>query len=400
MLYVISVVVPALNEERSIGDIIERTLSERKKILSEIEEIKDFEFIVVNDGSTDRTGEIVRGYADEVILIEHERNMGYGFALKRGFQAATGDLIAFYDGDRTYPPECLSDLIKKMIEKDADVVIGSRMAGEKSDMPLQRRVGNKFFAYLLSWIVGRRISDTASGMRVFRKSILPQLYPLPDGLDLTPAMSTQALHENLKIVETPIAYDERVGSSKLNAITDGVRFLRTIIGVARLYNPLKFFGLIGLLFIVTAIVLSIGPISYYLQARRVEYGEIYRLFTIMVLSVTGLNVLIFGIVSNETLSIMHKRKILQNSRALGLFLRSEVTHLFGKLGWFLILISALLNYEAIFQFLTTRHIYVHWSYILTGTALFLVGGQLVMARSLLKVLRELRDRQRAGAHDE
>jgi glycosyltransferase involved in cell wall biosynthesis len=400
MLYVISVVVPALNEERSIGDIIERTLSERKKILSEIEEIKDFEFIVVNDGSTDRTGEIVRGYADEVILIEHERNMGYGFALKRGFQAATGDLIAFYDGDGTYPPECLSDLIKKMIEKDADVVIGSRMAGEKSDMPLQRRVGNKFFAYLLSWIVGRRISDTASGMRVFRKSILPQLYPLPDGLDLTPAMSTQALHENLKIVETPIAYDERVGSSKLNAITDGVRFLRTIIGVARLYNPLKFFGLIGLLFIVTAIVLSIGPISYYLQARRVEYGEIYRLFTIMVLSVTGLNVLIFGIVSNETLSIMHKRKILQNSRALGLFLRSEVTHLFGKLGWFLILISALLNYEAIFQFLTTRHIYVHWSYILTGTALFLVGGQLVMARSLLKVLRELRDRQRAGAHDE
>ena len=82
----------------------------------------------------------------------------------------------------------------------ADLVIGSRMAGEKSEMPLVRRVGNFVFANLLSIVAGVKISDSASGQRVIRREVLPSLYPLPDTLDFTPAMSTRALHENLSLI--------------------------------------------------------------------------------------------------------------------------------------------------------------------------------------------------------
>jgi hypothetical protein len=86
----------------------------------------------------------------------------------------------------------------------ADVVIGSRMAGAESQMPVTRRIGNLFFATLLSVLGRQRVTDSASGMRIFSRSVLEQIYPLPDGLNLTPVMSTRALHESLKVAEVPI----------------------------------------------------------------------------------------------------------------------------------------------------------------------------------------------------
>ena len=103
-------------------------------------------------------------------------------------------------------------------------MIGSRMAGAESQMPAVRRLGNRIFAGLVSLISAQSITDSASGMRIFRKSLLERLYPLPDGLNLTPVMSTRALHEQLKMVETPIPYSERVGRSKLSVVRDGMLF--------------------------------------------------------------------------------------------------------------------------------------------------------------------------------
>ena len=172
-------------------------------------------------------------------------------------------------------------------------------------------------------------------------------------------------------------------------ITDGIRFLRTIIGIARLYNPLKFFGFAGLLIIGLGLLLSIGPVSYYIAVRRVEDIEIYRLFTIMVLFVTGINVISFGAFSNYVLSIIHRKEL--NSKSIWgryLFNRSVIKR-FDIIGLALIIGSIILNHETIYQYVTTRKIYVHWSYILTGATFFLVGVQLVMASFLIKVLEEL-----------
>ena len=126
-----------------------------------------------------------------------------------------------------------------------DLVIGSRMAGEESKMPLTRRVGNLFFATLLTLLSHQKVTDSASGMRVFKREILEQIYPLPDGLNLTPVMSTRALHEGVNIGEVPIPYSERVGRSKLSVIRDGRIFLQSMVWTVLSYNPVRILGMIG-----------------------------------------------------------------------------------------------------------------------------------------------------------
>ena len=130
------------------------------------------------------------------------------------------------------------------------------MAGADSEMPLVRRVGNLFFASLLNLVGCASISDSASGQRVLRREVLPQLYPLPDGLNFTPAMSTRALHENIKMVEVPIPYKERLGRSKLSVVHDGLRFLHAIVWTSLTYNPVRIFGGVGLLLLLMGVLLG------------------------------------------------------------------------------------------------------------------------------------------------
>ena len=184
------------------------------------------------------------------------------------------------------------------------MTVGARNKAGQSGMPFVRRVGNLLFAQVLSWIAATPVSDSASGMRVFPKSILPRLLPLPDGLDFIVGLSTRALHEDPRVLEIPIPYAERKGRSKLSVIRDGFRFLGTFIIVGVTYNPLKFFGLVGLLSLILAGYLGIGPVIYYIQYRRVEDWEIYRLFTILVLGIVGVQLINFGIIGNRLLALV------------------------------------------------------------------------------------------------
>ena len=222
---VLSVVIPAYNEEGGIAEIIQRTLSIRPKLAEA--SVDDLELIVVDDGSSDRTADIA-AENPQVRLIRHPVNRGYGAALKTGFSQAKGNLLGFLDADGTYPPERFPALCQVALTEEVDLVIGSRMAGSDSEMPLVRRLGNVIFANLVSLLGNRRISDSSSGMRVIRREALSALYPLPDGLNFTPVMSTRALHEAIRMKEVPIPYEERVGRSKLSVVRDGTRFLSTI----------------------------------------------------------------------------------------------------------------------------------------------------------------------------
>jgi glycosyltransferase involved in cell wall biosynthesis len=239
----LSIVIPAFNEEDGIQAVIQRALAGRPR-LAECG-VEGMELIVVDDGSRDRTAELVEAMPG-VRLIRHRANGGYGAALKTGFAAARGEWIGFLDADGTYPPESFPELCRAALAQDADIVIGSRMAGAASQMPAVRRLGNFIFAHLVSLVSAQRISDSASGMRIFKKAILERLYPLPDGLNLTPVMSTRALHEGLKMIEVPIPYSERQGRSKLNVVRDGMRFAQSIVWTALTYNPVRLLGLIGL----------------------------------------------------------------------------------------------------------------------------------------------------------
>lgn len=384
----LSIVIPAFNEKENIREILHRLLTIRNHLI-DTKTVSDVEIIVVDDCSTDQTGnEVVRFDSGYIQLIVHPENRGYGAALKTGFKTATGEWIAFLDADLTYPPESFPSLCEGMRQNDADIIVGSRMMNQRGGMPIPRYIGNKIFAYLLSWIMDKRITDIASGMRVFKRSILSLLTLLPNGLHMTPAMSTRALLENLKVVEIGIPYHERAGQSKLNAFIDGIRFLKIILGTAQLYRPLKFFGSVGAFLIFLGIGLGLPPLLHYLHIQRVEDYMIYRLFTVMVSLVLGLNILTFGAFSERVLQITYHRPRYGGFWERWIF-RKGVVDQFGSIGFLSIFLGVVLNYKTIFQYLTTFQVTIHWSYILTGATFLLCGFQMVMASFLIKILKTI-----------
>ena len=175
---ILTIVIPALNEEEAIAGTISRCLEAREQIEREAG-LAGVEVIVVSDGSTDRTVEIARGFG-EVKVIVFEQNRGYGAAIKEGFRQGRGTLVGFIDADGTCDPRYFAGMCRAALQDEADVVLGSRM-GPDSKMPRVRRIGNRLYAVLLGLLCGRRVTDTASGMRVIRREALDLLYPSPTG---------------------------------------------------------------------------------------------------------------------------------------------------------------------------------------------------------------------------
>jgi len=384
----LSIVIPAYNEEEAIADIIRRCLAERENIVRETA-VEDVEIIVVNDGSHDRTAEIAGQFRD-IVLISYEKNRGYGAAIKSGFEKATGTLVAFLDADGTCDPRYFIDMCKKMAEEDADIVIGSRMT-PSSRMPLIRKVGNRFYALLINILGNTSITDSASGMRVIRKSSLRKLYPLPDGLHFTPAMSCRAvLDQNLTIAEVPMTYEERVGRSKLGVVQDGARFLKTIVDIALTYAPFKFFGIAGIVMFLVGFLYGLYPLLYYLRFRVVPNYMIFRLVTVMVLIVTSIGIFTVGIISDEVIQLMYRR----GSRTRGftaMIYRALSQRKLIIAGFAIALLGIALNYRTIWEYLTTGEINLPWVYVVTGAFLVMVGLQAValgIVRRILALLRQ------------
>ncbi len=234
-----ALVIPALNEEQAIADTLRRALASREKVLAQTP-VEKMTVVFVNDGSTDRTQEIVdQPEFDEVVKVRFEKNRGYGAAIKAGWQAVDAELVGFIDGDGTCDPDFCVNLVNRLEETKADVVLAGRLNPE-SQMPLIRKIGNIIFARLLGLVSGQDLTDSASGFRIVRRSSLKLMSPLPDGLHFTPAMSCICLLDpRLGIEEVPMPYKERVGRSKLSVVKDGFRFLFIILFSACCYSPIK-----------------------------------------------------------------------------------------------------------------------------------------------------------------
>ena len=230
----LSIVLPAFNEEEAIGGTVAQCLAAAAEIARQAD-LAGVEVLVVNDGSTDRTSEIARSHTG-VRVIDFPQNRGYGAALAEGFRHARGELLGFLDADGTCDPRQFGPLCRKLRDEQADLVLGARL-GPGSQMPWVRKLGNRFFAGLLSILAGHRVTDIATGMRVFRRDTLDRLGPLPTGLHYTPAMTSAALLTGLRVVEEPIPYSVRLGKSKLRPIRDALRFLRVILGSAARHRP-------------------------------------------------------------------------------------------------------------------------------------------------------------------
>jgi glycosyltransferase involved in cell wall biosynthesis len=386
----LSVVIPAYNEEDGIAEIAQRVLAVREDLVGV--GVGELELIVVDDGSSDRTVEIASAI-EGVRLVQHPQNKGYGGALKTGFGQADGDLIGFLDADGTYPPEHFPALCQKALN-GSELVIGSRMAGADSEMPITRRIGNFFFANLLSLIGRQRVTDSASGMRVFKREVLERLYPLPDGLNLTPVMSTRAIHERVKIVEVPIPYSERLGRSKLSVVHDGTLFLQSIIWTALTYNPVRILGLIGVASAGLAAVILAGLVIARLSGiTSLGAWGVAAVFTALVSSVMGVSIFALGVTFNYMVSIFHKRPIRQGLFGKPIFKKKPLNHHFGWMGLLGLLVGLLLGIASLTLGISGWPIERLWLYLLGSAMLTLVGIQLIIYWVLLRVLEELGQRE-------
>jgi glycosyltransferase involved in cell wall biosynthesis len=390
----LSIIIPAYNEEEAVGAIIDRCLAAKQSI-TDGTGIDAVEIIVVNDGSRDRTAEIAAQYP-AVHLVSYERNRGYGAAIKAGFAKASGEILGFLDADGTCDPLFFRELCRTCKEEHADIVIGSRLNAQ-SRMPLVRWLGNVLYALLLGVLSSRVVTDTASGMRVLLRSALSKIYPLPEGMNFTPAMSAKALLDSgLTLAEVPMPYSERVGVSKLKVFSDGVRFLQTIIDIALMLRPARVFGLLSVPLLLIALLYSMYPLEFYMKQGRLEEWMIYRFIVLMILGQIILMFLSASLICERVLGLLSlKRRT--TSFVLHLIDTACRHKVLRRVGVLLFIGATIFNHEAAIHYFTTGKIQVHWSRVLVGGFCVSAAIHLFVTSVILYVLDLLTEKQRREA---
>jgi glycosyltransferase involved in cell wall biosynthesis len=296
------IAIPALDEEASIASVVERTLEARTEILARTA-VTAVEITVISDGSTDRTAEIARAFEPAISVIVFDRNRGYGAAIMEAWRRSDAELLGFVDADGTCDPRFFVELCDAVLTRGADMALGSRLH-PLSRMPFMRRVGNIVFALLLTALGSTRVRDSASGVRVVRRDILPRLMPLPDGLHFTPAMSARAILANdLAVVEVEMPYSERTGHSKLRPFRHAWPFSRVILGAAILYRPSRPLGLLSLLAFLSALIVSARLAWQYSRFGAIEPFMIYHFVVIQLSATAGVLLATAGYLGRKAVAI-------------------------------------------------------------------------------------------------
>ena len=220
----ISIIVPAYNEESRIKQALEQL---KKVSFSSIGFAK--EIIVVNDGSKDRTEDVLKK-VQGIKLISYKQNQGKGFALRQGFAQAKGEVIAVQDADLEYDPDDIVVLLKELLAGQ-DVVYGSRFFKKPEKMSFTFYFGNKFLSVLTSLLFGQRITDMETCHKVFRKSALQGIELKANGFDIEPELTGKFLKRGLRIKEIPISYQAREKAEKKINVMDGIRAAFTLVKI-------------------------------------------------------------------------------------------------------------------------------------------------------------------------
>ena len=223
----LSIVIPAKNEGGAIGAVVSKAR----------EQYADAEIIVVDDGSSDDTAEVAA--AAGATVVSHPESLGNGAAVKSGARVASGDVIAFMDGDGQHDAAELGPLLEQL-DNGYEMAIGARDMG--SHASVGRLFANGLYNGIASMMSGRKILDLTSGFRAARAEKFKQfLYLLPNGFSYPTTITMAFLRSGYPITFEPIVAATRVGKSHIRPIRDGVRFLIIIFKVATLYSPLKIF---------------------------------------------------------------------------------------------------------------------------------------------------------------
>jgi len=285
----ISVVVPIYNEEngvRTTAETLYNTL---------LNNFKNFEIVCVNDGSKDKTLEVLKGIeAPHFKILSHSANKGYGASLKYGIREAKYKTIVIIDADLTYPYQDIPDLVKYL--DSYDMVVGARQKRYRNT-PFIKALPKFILDNLANVVAGKKIADINSGFRVFKKETAEKFFHLiSDRFSFTTTITLSYLSSGLSIKYVPIRFDKREGKSKVNP-KHGLDFATTIVKTVMYFNPLRVFAPPAFM------LMSLGFLKFVYDLLKEPYLNITD--SAVFLFLAGFQILALGLLADliRTLSV-------------------------------------------------------------------------------------------------
>jgi glycosyltransferase involved in cell wall biosynthesis len=279
----LSIVIPALNEERGLGTMLPELMTVARE--------RGFEVIVVDDGSDDRTHAVASELGATV--IRHARRRGYGAALKTGIRAAGSAYVAIMDGDGQHTLKALAAVLAQAT--DADMVVGARPG--LADTALWRRPGKWVIVRLASYLARQKLPDLNSGLRVMRRDILERyLHLCPDGFSFTTTLTLAYIDRGRSVRYVPIAVERPLSRSTVSIAT-GLDALLLVLRLGTLFAPLRLFVSVSLALAAAGVLWAI---PYALQGRGVSIGA-------ALLVLAGIQILFAGLLADQISTLRKER---------------------------------------------------------------------------------------------
>tara|TARA_Y100000817_G_scaffold48623_1_gene34590 strand:+ start:69 stop:956 length:888 start_codon:yes stop_codon:yes gene_type:complete len=255
----ITVGIPAFNEEKNIAAIIIGL----KKITDEI--------IVCNDGSTDSTGEIAKELG--AIVINHEKNLGYGAGIKSIFLKAKemkSDMLVTVDADGQHDVRDITKIVTPIQEDKAEIVIGSRFLEKAENIPEYRKFGIKLITKVTNLSLNQSLTDSQSGFRAYSKKVLEKLVLSDKGMGISTEILIKSNNFNFRIGEVPIKVSYEGETSTENPVSHGTSVLFSTIKYTSIEHPIKFYGIPAIILLLSGSVFTYFAIQYYVEFGRLN----------------------------------------------------------------------------------------------------------------------------------
>ena len=257
------VCIPAYNEESSIQSVIEKSLPYADKV------------IVCNDGSTDDTERISK--LAGAIVISHKKNQGYGAAISTLFDYArqeNAQIMVTLDGDSQHNPSQIPLLIDALTTHDADVAIGSRFLDDKTDASRYRKTGIRIITSVSNYATNFKTSDSQSGFRAYSKNAIDTIHPTEKGMSVSTEILSKISNNGLSVVEVPITVSYEGDTSEQHSVPHGISVLMNTLKYVSIKHPLQFYGIPGIVLILTGIILGGIFLDAYLNQQSIFYGSL------------------------------------------------------------------------------------------------------------------------------
>ena len=252
--------IPAFNEEKNIASIITKLMNITDSI------------IVCNDGSSDLTSEIAEKMG--VMVINHEKNLGYGAAIRSIFLKAKeldGDILVTFDADGQHRIEDIENVTTPIINQEAELVIGSRFLDDsEKEVPQYRKVGIKVITKITNASIKEKLTDSQSGFRAYSKKVVDELNPSELGMGISTEILIKASSKNFKIVEVPIKILYSGDTSTHNPISHGSSVILSTIKYTSIEHPLKFYGIPSVIFFIVGLSFTYLSAQYYAEIGRLN----------------------------------------------------------------------------------------------------------------------------------